>query len=269
MRGVRLLKERALPLKLKTVGLSLNRHEIWDMMRFAEEDVGVGFKFDSAINPRIDCSQSPLAVRLSPAEVIQLDLEDPRRVSEWGQFHEKFCSHTEAEAPPSDEIYSCGGGVNSFAIDPYGQLSICVLSQVDAYDLRTGSFGEGWESFLKKVRHEKHQTRVTKCTNCRIKAMCGMCPANGELENGDPEKPVEYLCHVAHLRAYTLGLEVPAHGDCEYCVDGAHYDALADSARALSQLVPGGVGRVVRSLPIVSNASTASSCASGGCATCR
>jgi len=36
-----------------------------------------------------------------------------------------------------------------------------------------------------------------------------MCPANGELESGDAEAPVDFLCQVAHLRAYTLGVSVP------------------------------------------------------------
>ena len=40
MRGIRLLKERGLPLKLKTVAVTINRHEISDMQRFAEEELG-------------------------------------------------------------------------------------------------------------------------------------------------------------------------------------------------------------------------------------
>ena len=38
----------------------------------AEEELGVEFKVDGQINPRIDCSQSPLAVRLTPEEVVAL-----------------------------------------------------------------------------------------------------------------------------------------------------------------------------------------------------
>src|SRR2546422_10996846 len=83
MRGIRLLMERRLPLALKTVGVTINKHEIGAMKRFAEEELGVAFKFDSMINPRIDCSQSPLAVRLRPEEVVELDLQDPERAGEW------------------------------------------------------------------------------------------------------------------------------------------------------------------------------------------
>ena len=66
LRGVRLLAERGLPLILKTVAITQNIHEIKDMQRFVEEQLGLEFKFDAMISPRIDCSQSPLAVRLRP-----------------------------------------------------------------------------------------------------------------------------------------------------------------------------------------------------------
>jgi MoaA/NifB/PqqE/SkfB family radical SAM enzyme len=39
MRGIRLLMERGLPLKLKTVAITLNKHEIWDIKRFVEEEL--------------------------------------------------------------------------------------------------------------------------------------------------------------------------------------------------------------------------------------
>src|SRR5258706_7500926 len=57
LRGIKLLREKGLPLKLKTVATSINKHEIFAMKQFAD-DLGVEFKFDGQINPRIDCSQS-------------------------------------------------------------------------------------------------------------------------------------------------------------------------------------------------------------------
>ncbi len=83
LRGIQLLKERKLPLKLKTVATSINKHEVVAMRRFAEEELGVEFKLDAQINPRIDCSQSPLAVRLKPEEVVALDLSTPLGQNEY------------------------------------------------------------------------------------------------------------------------------------------------------------------------------------------
>jgi radical SAM protein with 4Fe4S-binding SPASM domain len=262
LRGIHLLRERNLPLKLKTVALTINKHEIWEMHRFAKEELGVEFKFDSMMNPRIDCSQSPLAVRLKPEEIVELDLDDPVRVAEYQRIAVQFAAPVEA----SGEIYNCGGGVDSFAIDPAGRMSICVLSHKDTYDLRQGSFRDGWAHFLKRVRH-KPATRLTKCTTCALKSMCGMCPANGELEMGDPESPVDFLCQVAHLRAHAFDVAVRPHGDCEYCPDGAGYkEMLAKAALLKARAAEGGrLAARNRYLPVM----TESSCGSGGCSSCH
>jgi radical SAM protein with 4Fe4S-binding SPASM domain len=183
------------------------------------------------INPRVDCSQSPLAVRLPPEECVALDLADPKRSEEWIKFADAMRRGVEA-LPATGELYECGGGMNSFAVDPYGRMSICVLSEAHKYDLRSGSFGEGWASFLGAERR-KRAVRPTKCVSCALKAVCGMCPANGELENGDPESPVDYLCHVAHLRAEALGLAVPRHGSCEYCEGGSRHAEISSAASRL------------------------------------
>jgi radical SAM protein with 4Fe4S-binding SPASM domain len=238
MEGIRLLRERDLPLKLKTMAITLNKDEIWDMKKFVEEELRCEFRFDAMINPRIDCSQSPLAVRLKPEEVIALDLKDPKRVAEWKRFAEEFGGpvHTSTNA---NRLYHCGGGVNTFAIDPSGRLSPCLLSCQNTWDLRQGSFREGWEKFLLNVR-QKGITKHTKCLTCGLKAMCGMCPANGELESEDPEIPAGFLCEVAHLRAYTLDLPVAPHGECEYCEGGSKYN---DLMRSLDALRDGGDDR--------------------------
>ena len=215
LRGIKLLMNRGIPVKLKTMVITLNKHEIWEMKRFVEEDLGLEFRYDAMINPRIDGSQTPLALRLTPEEVVALDLQDPERLGDWNRFCERY-SGSPIDPKQSHDLYQCGGGVGSFAIDPSGNLSVCGMSASDTYDLRQGSFREGWEDFIARVRQKKI-SRQTKCFACELKAMCGMCPANGELENKDPEEPVDFLCRVAHLRAHALGLTMPPHGDCEYC----------------------------------------------------
>src|SRR5437879_5352990 len=122
LRGIDLLRERGLPLKLKTVAVTINKHEVWDMQRFAEDELGVEFKFDPMINPRIDCSLSPLAVRLAPEEVVSFDLLDARRIEEWRQLQEHQMQSTGACAAGED-LYECGGVVPSLSVDPPGRVS--------------------------------------------------------------------------------------------------------------------------------------------------
>ncbi len=265
LRGVTRLRDRGLPLKLKTVPTTINKHEVVAMKDFVEQELHLAFKFDSLINPRIDCSQSPLAIRLSPEEVVALDLHWPKLAAE----HRAAATRELAigSAPEQmDTVYSCGGGMNSFAVDPYGQMSICVLSHQDTYDIRSGTVKEGWERFLLKVRTQERK-RISKCVKCRIRSLCGMCPANGELENGDPESPVEFLCEVAHLRAIALGLDIPEHGECNFCSGGQHYDSVKESARRIASKDIS-VGEWISPqvlLPILNHPSAASHEGCGGC----
>jgi hypothetical protein len=107
-----------------------------------------------------------------------------------------------------------------------------VLWPGTAYDLREGSFQKGWEEFLFHVTQDKI-TRKTKCVACEIKAMCESCPATAELESGDAETPVDFLCELAHLRAYALGLEVAPHGECAYCKGGEKYEEIMQKVASL------------------------------------
>ena len=254
LRGIALLKERGLPLTVKTVAVALNVHEVGAMKEFVEADLGLPFRFDSMMTPRIDCSQSPLEVRLTPEEIVGLDLADPARRREWQDFSCQFVGPQQAPGH-EDEVYHCGGGVNSFSVGPTGLMSICVLSHRDTYDLRTGSLEEGWRHFLARVRARKI-TRVTKCTSCHLKTVCGMCPANAELEAGDPETPVEFLCHVAHLRALAMGWPVVPHGDCEYCPGGSGHAAVLEEASRLRAGLEPSPPRVF--LPVLGGGKTAS-----------
>jgi radical SAM protein with 4Fe4S-binding SPASM domain len=263
LRGINLLIERKLPLKLKTVAISVNKHEVNSMKRFAEE-LGVRFSFDAMMTPRIDCSASPLAVRLTPADVVTLDLEDPVRVSDWKRLAVEHAPPPPVEGEVSS-VYQCGGGVNSFAIDPYGNMSICVLSQADKFNVRDRSVREGWETFLSKVR-AKRATRVTKCTSCALSSLCGMCAANGELENGDPEAPVDFLCRTAHLRAEVFGVEVRPHGDCEYCVGASHRHEIDRMVEEVHARHRGDIAEVIAAAPLASTAEAG--CGSGGCGSC-
>lgn len=264
LRGIRLLKQRALPLKLKTVATSINKHEVIAMRQFAEEELGVEFKMDGQINPRIDCSQSPLAVRLTPEEVVALEMRDPKVAAEYRKLAER-----DLNSPPNlstvDTVYICGGGVNSFAVNAYGEVGICVISQQETFNIREAGVTRVWEESLRQLRSRK-RTRVTKCVECRIQSLCAMCPANGELENGDRESPVAFLCNVAHLRAIAVGAEVSAHGECEFCPGGSEHEALLESARRIGRNEIGVEGWIgpQHILPILNNPGLTG----GGCGSC-
>ena len=122
--------------------------------------------------------------------------------------------------------------MNACAINAFGELGICTISQQETFSIREKTVKEVWDGALLKLRAQK-RTRSTKCTNCRIQSLCGMCPANGELENGDRETPVSFLCQAAHLRAAVIGSLVTPHGECEFCSGGFEHEALMESAHRI------------------------------------
>jgi radical SAM protein with 4Fe4S-binding SPASM domain len=199
MRGIELLLERDVPLRLKTMLMTLNKHELGGIKAYAES-LGVDFRFDPKINAGLDGSKEPLAFRLSPEEAVQIDLADAKRLRLW----QDFCDKIQDVPIERGHLYICGAGLNSFHIDPYGQLSLCLVSRVPSYNLRQGSFREGWREFLPQVRYQKPQGDY-QCGQCELLPICGQCPGWAQLEHGDPEKPVEFLCQLAHLRAEAFG----------------------------------------------------------------
>ena len=108
-----------------------------------------------------------------------------------------------------------------------------MLSHVDKFSLRDRIAARRvGRRAAPGARAEDHG--ATECTSCELKSsLCGMCPANGELENGDAETPVDFLCRVAHLRAYAFDLPVAPHGPCEDREGGAGYDEMMRSVAAL------------------------------------
>jgi radical SAM protein with 4Fe4S-binding SPASM domain len=193
-RGIDLLLERKIPFGLKTMVMTLNHDEFFQIKEYAEE-LGVKFRFDSALNPRLDGSKTPCKFRLSPEKVVKLDLADEKRVKEWKEFCEKFVGPSQ-----SDNLFICGAGVSMFHIDPYGKMSACEMVRFQNYDLPCGSFEEGWHQYIPEFLNLKPEGNYP-CGKCDLISLCGQCPGWGWLENGNPEAPVEYLCKIAHLRS--------------------------------------------------------------------
>jgi radical SAM protein with 4Fe4S-binding SPASM domain len=197
MEGIERLLEKNVPLKLKTVALNINVQELKGMQKFAES-LGLHFRFDPMINSRIDGDKAPLDYRLSPDEVVSLDIADTKRIQAWKEFYIKSLG-----APETDRLYTCGAGLNSFHIDAYGNLNMCVIARSQSYNLRRGCFKEGWNSYIKRLRELRFASEP-KCLKCNLNAFCGRCPGWSFTENGDGETAVDFLCEIAHKREKAL-----------------------------------------------------------------
>jgi radical SAM protein with 4Fe4S-binding SPASM domain len=206
IKGVEMLVEAGLPLRLKAMAMRPTVAEIPAMYDYAA-GLGVPFRHDGMVwQPFFDKDLSEL--RLSPEEIVDLDRLQPIAGPDFIRVYER---HNRIVASQSEEerrrLYQCGGGHQSGYVDPYGVLGICQAVRPGIYDLRGGSLREGWDE-LGAFRATTLAPRDSVCQTCPLAGLCVPCPARAQREHGDPTAAVEVACQVAHVRTERLGLDV-------------------------------------------------------------
>ena len=196
-RGMELLKQNDIPFDLKTVLLTTNKHEYSQMKEMAQVQ-GLKFRMDPMINPALDGSRTPCQYRLSPEEIVEIesnDIEIRHSMEEW------IKKSLEKPAPSlPDTVFTCGSGWGKFHIDGFGFLQMCTIARQPGYDLRKGSFSEGWHGFLSNERAKK-LSEPSECRTCQYRSICSICPGWSFLEDGTLEEhPIPFLCDVCRLR---------------------------------------------------------------------
>jgi MoaA/NifB/PqqE/SkfB family radical SAM enzyme len=196
-RGIELLLEKKVPLDLKMAVMTLNKEEFWQVKDFAKAR-GLKFRYDTEIAPRLDGRKTPCLLRLPPQEVVALDAADEKRTQEWREEFRK-CSQPTRPHP----LYPCGAGLTTFHIDPYGKLNTCDMCRFEGYNLRIGTFREGWNSNIPGFLDVRPRTN-SPCHTCTWIEQCNHCPGWAWAEHGNLEEPVEYQCEITRLRAETF-----------------------------------------------------------------
>jgi radical SAM protein with 4Fe4S-binding SPASM domain len=252
--AIDLLLERKLPLTLKAVAMEPLAEELESMKAFAVS-LGVPFRYDAIIHGRLDGSMQPTRARSTPAAVVQHDARDPKRLEEWRRFYRDFVRTSR----PSPYLMSCGAGVNSFHIDPKGRLLSCEALPVNGYDLRRGSFHEGWYGIVGEIR-KRLASSANVCSSCELKSMCDRCPATATLETGSPDGWIPYYCEVTHRRAALLEESLGHASEAARYL--AHADRVARGWKPEGVILPRG-----DSLVATSATCSAGACATGGCRT--
>jgi radical SAM protein with 4Fe4S-binding SPASM domain len=198
-KGIEDLLHHGINLKLKTMLMTGNRHEFYDIRNLAES-YGVEFRFDAAIFPCFNGDKAPVGLRISPQEVIEKEFSDDDRARKWRDYFERTNG-----LPASEGLYQCGAGVTGFHIEPGGTLKPCLMVRGIEYDLLKGNFKGGWCHVMPRIR-EKQPLGDYLCNRCEKRALCGFCPAFFEWENGADDVRSEYLCEIGQYRSQAIGL---------------------------------------------------------------
>lgn len=193
MGAIQLIRERRLPLVIKTNGMKINRDEILKIKKFSEEILGKKrFRCGLVLYPGMDGSKKPCRLRLTPEEILNIQYSDKDMLS---MCQEQFLHHKQNRRLKEGYLFPCG--LTSFQIDPYGKMRLCSFLNDEYIDLKKEEFLKGFIRLYSKLSSLKFKTE-TKCRNCQIAYLCQQCPGRALLENGDMEAPVEFYCELAH-----------------------------------------------------------------------
>ncbi len=192
--GLDRLQAGGIRFSLKTVLMSINKHEL-SAMRTIAEKLDVGFRVDSAIFPCLPThDHEPLDLRVEPEEAVELELSDPKYLERWVEY-----TAERQDMPKHDQLYACGAGVTSFYVDPLGYASPCLMTTQYRHSLAEKSFAGLWSEELVQLRSKKPRESYG-CNSCEMRTACTSCPAFNYQENGAEDVKSEYVCETTRHR---------------------------------------------------------------------
>ena len=212
-RGLDLLLENGVRVRLKAMALRSNAHELLTISSFCRERTKDYFRFDPFLHLRYDRDPKRnaeiISERLSPNEIVALEQSDPERF----QALKEDCGNlilSEKSEHSCDHLIKCGAGNNSLVIGFDGRVRLCysLCHPECVYSLRDGSLSDAFLNFVPKIRDIRSNRKEfkTKCNGCSLINLCLWCPAHAHLETGKLDKHVDYFCKVAHAREKMIAM---------------------------------------------------------------
>jgi len=210
-RGLALLLEGGVKVRLKAMALRSNVHELPEISRFCRTCTKDYFRFDPLLHLRYDGNKKRnaeiMAERLLPEEVVAIEQADQERADSLLRRCDQLIL-PEMKTQQSNHLFTCGAGGKSFAVSYDGYFRLCssLWHPECLYNLRKGSLKEAWDHIVPKVLALRSTDRVflEQCRRCPIMNLCLWCPAHAYLESGRMDAWCQYFCDVAHARAEAL-----------------------------------------------------------------
>lgn len=208
LRGLDLLREGGVPVRLKTVAIRSNLREQAAIAAFCRARTKDFFRFDPQLHLRYDGdpvrNDEIRSERLTTEEIVALERDDPDRL----EALRKECASPGGGVcarDGCDHLFHCGAGANSFTVGPDGTFRLCssLRAAGTTYDLRTGTLAHAWRGLVPRVRDLRSHKKgfLETCRACGLANLCLWCPAHAHLETGELDGETPYFCDVAHRRA--------------------------------------------------------------------
>jgi radical SAM protein with 4Fe4S-binding SPASM domain len=208
--GLGLLLASGVKIRLKTMAMRANVHELPEIAHFCKQHSKDYFRFDPFLHLRYDGNtrrnEEIRAQRLSPEEIVTLEQADPER---WPAL-KKECAELATPQPSRacNHPFQCSAGLGNFVVSYDGLFRLCssLWHPECVYNLKGGNLKEACEKFVFRVRRRRslNQEFLEKCHACQIFNLCFWCPAHAHLETGQLDAWVEYFCQATHTRVQAV-----------------------------------------------------------------
>ena len=210
-KGLDLLLESGLKVRMKTMGLRTNVGELPAIATFCRERTKDFFRFDPFLHLRFDRDEARnediRKERLSPDEIVALEKSDGERF----EALEKNCDKLivpEFERITCGHLLHCGAGLRNFTLSYEGTFRLCssLWHPACIISLREAGLRDAWEKLVPKVRKMESGRKafLERCRVCPLINLCLWCAAHAYLETGEMDAPVDYFCRVAHARGSAI-----------------------------------------------------------------
>lgn len=182
-----LLIERKLKFSLKTMMIKETLPDLAKMREIAKS-FDKYLKIDPNIIPTLDGNTTPYDHQLSMSEIIEIEKTDQKRLKEWLNF-------SSIEVKRSNKIFECNVGKNSFHINAFGKLQMCLMVKYPDFDLINGKFLDGWNIFPDLI--SGNLPDKSTCIGCEDVMFCNHCPGWSLIEYDNLVTKNQFLCKIA------------------------------------------------------------------------
>lgn len=213
MNGLELLQKNNIKYELKFVAMEQNIDDLYKVREFGNQ-IGVPMVVILDVHPRSDGCTEPMEFRLTPEEAFDFDVKDIGRNAFWKDVAKELVSG-EINLRPQRTVdrfndgylYPCSIAFQHAFITSDLKMQGCVRASYKKYDLRKGSFDEGWRYMQEEFVNKKSSSKY-KCNSCDKIRFCEHCVANFKLAFDDEEHVDPFFCRVAELRKQFVEEEI-------------------------------------------------------------
>jgi len=214
MNGLELLSKNNIRFELKFVALQQNIEDVYKVNELGKalkaETVVIAF----GVGPMNDGSLEPLDYRVPPEKAFEFDIQDEDRRMFWQGVAKQIASGEIGLRPIRAQqkfqrglLYPCAIAHQSAFITSDLKLQGCVKASYRQFDLRLGTFDEGWAYIRRELAHKK-SSPTFKCAKCEKIRFCEQCTANFAQRYGDEERIDSFYCEIGDLRKKFVDDEV-------------------------------------------------------------